>query len=115
MEKKRQCFLNNWHIFQFDHQLNEDLKQVLLVDFYKQELLSTVMKMHNNKSPGNDGVNACFFKSFCSTVNIEVWNVVENFFNSGIMPDIWKENFVVLIPKVSNAYEVTKFRPISLC
>ncbi|XP_028551639.1 uncharacterized protein LOC114579886, partial [Dendrobium catenatum] len=72
-------------------------------------------KMDNNKSLGADGANACFFKNYWNIIEEATWNAIDEFFKSGMMPEQWKETMVVLILKVQNAKECSKFRPICLC
>lgn len=81
----------------------------------KEELCATVMKMSINKSPGSNGANACFIRSFWNIVRKETWEYLNDFFSSGVMPEYWKETRVVLFPKAPNATKISMFFPISLC
>lgn len=70
--------------------------------------------MPTNRSPGSDGLTS-FFKSFWHIIKKDVCNAIHSFFSSGKMYDGWKETLIMIIPKVENANQPYKFRPISLC
>ncbi|KAI0488474.1 hypothetical protein KFK09_028307 [Dendrobium nobile] len=94
---------------------NENLKNILDAEFTLEELKFTLNNMGNNKSPGADGASAYFFKNYWSIVEQDTWNAVNCFFRTREMPEQWKETVVVLIPKIQNARECSKYRPICLC
>lgn len=41
--------------------------------------------------------------------------IIKYIFMHGAMPSSWKDTYIVLLPKKSNAERVNDFRPISLC
>ncbi|WP_330945650.1 hypothetical protein, partial [Streptococcus anginosus] len=56
-----------------------------------------------------------FFKTFWSLIKENVNAAIKEFFSTGFMPPQWKYTLVVLLPKIANASQPNKFRPISLC
>ncbi|XP_020688351.1 uncharacterized protein LOC110103834 [Dendrobium catenatum] len=93
----------------------KDSLNILKAHYTKEELILTLGKMDNKKSPEADGANACFFKNYWNIIEEATWNAIDEFFKSGRMPEQWKDTVAVLIPKVQNAKGCSKFRPICLC
>ncbi|XP_020698746.1 uncharacterized protein LOC110111291 [Dendrobium catenatum] len=112
---KRSCNLKNWPNFKNSDCIQVNMRKILEAGFTIEELKLTLKNMGNNKSPGADGANAYFFKNYWSIVERATWNAVNNFFKIGEMLEQWKETVVVLILKIQNAKECSKFRPICLC
>ncbi|KAI0496459.1 hypothetical protein KFK09_022776 [Dendrobium nobile] len=112
---KRSCNLKDWPKFKISDCIHEDMANILRSDFTKEELKVTLKSMDSNKSPGADGANAYFCKNYWCIVQEATWNAIEEFYKTGRMPEKWKETVVVLIPKIQNAKECSKFRPICLC
>ncbi|XP_020702694.1 uncharacterized protein LOC110114233 [Dendrobium catenatum] len=112
---KRSCDLKNWPNFKSYDGIQVKMRKILEAEFTIEELKITLNNMGNNKSLGADGANAYFFKNYWSIVERATWNAVNNFFKIGEIPEQWKETVVVLIPKIQNAMECSKFRPIFQC
>ncbi|XP_028555890.1 uncharacterized protein LOC114580965 [Dendrobium catenatum] len=112
----KKCSLEDWPKFKTSECIQADSINFLKADYMKEELVVTLRKMDNNKSPRTDGANAWFFKNYSNIIDEATWNATDEFFfKSGRMPEHWMETVVVLILKVHNAKECSKFRPICLC
>ncbi|XP_028554225.1 uncharacterized protein LOC114580530 [Dendrobium catenatum] len=115
--KFKNCSLEGWPMEQCFKKLNVEQQNLLMAEFSKNELVAILEKMENNKSPGNDGVNAFFFKSYWNIYHIEVWKAVKSFFDLRSLPEDWRETLVILIPKengqglgIKLAPNIPKFR-----
>ncbi|XP_042509165.1 uncharacterized protein LOC122084802 [Macadamia integrifolia] len=91
------------------------------VDCYSLDLLlgntkirRVVWELDPDSSPGLDGFSVVFFRKCWSTVEMEVCNVVRQFFSSCSMPHGVNNNFLVLIPKVDGADTLDKFQPLCM-
>ena len=82
---------------------------------YKQELWDTLHDMKKNASPGPDGFNVEFYLATWSWIGDDVTNLVNSFFNSGVMPQHINDTHIVLIPKKLVPLVPADYRPISLC
>jgi hypothetical protein len=71
--------------------------------------------MGPTKAPGPDGFPALFYQTHWDLIQNEVCNAVPGFLNGVEIPDGFCDSVIVLIPKVSRAKNLSKFRPISLC
>jgi hypothetical protein len=71
--------------------------------------------MHPLKSSGPDGFGVCFFQHQWETIGIKVKAAILKFLNGGSFDPSINETYIVLIPKASNAFSVSNYKPISLC
>jgi hypothetical protein len=71
--------------------------------------------MRRNASPGPDGFNVTFYLSAWKWIGDDVAAVIQNFYQSGIIPHHLNETNIALIPKRLVCNLPTDFRPISLC
>nr|GFA79385.1 cysteine-rich receptor-like protein kinase [Tanacetum cinerariifolium] len=60
------------------------------------------------------GFTFAFYKNFWDTIKDDVTVFVQDFFNTGILPQGCNNSFIALIPKISNPVVVSDFHPISL-
>lgn len=80
-----------------------------------KEICSTLFNMGTHKSPGPDGFNPLFFKTYWHTVGVEVTQAVQHLFQTRRIPTRLNHTFIALIPKIEGAHKVEQFRPIALC
>jgi hypothetical protein len=81
----------------------------------KQEIWKILKGMRRNASPGPDGFNVTFYLSAWKWIGDDVAAVIQNFYQSGIIPHHLNETNIALIPKRLVCNLPTDFRPISLC
>ena len=92
-----------------------DIHNTKLVDmFLENEVHDMVKECDGNKSPGPDGFNFTFLKSFWGVIKEDIMNMLTEFHNNGKIPKSLLSYFVALVPKVKCLQRVNDFRPISL-
>ncbi|KAK2446576.1 hypothetical protein QL285_017365 [Trifolium repens] len=82
--------------------------------FSLEEIHGVVMDCDGNKSPGPDGFNFSFIKSFWYLLKDEVNLLFQQFYDNELLPKSFSSYFVALIPKVKSPFELNDYRPISL-
>nr|KYP57260.1 Transposon TX1 uncharacterized [Cajanus cajan] len=68
----------------------------------------------SSKSPGPDGFNFKFIKSFWETVKEDIVRMMKEFHANGKLPKGTNSTFITLIPKVDDPQTLGDYRPISL-
>ncbi|GJU06460.1 RNA-directed DNA polymerase, eukaryota, reverse transcriptase zinc-binding domain protein [Tanacetum coccineum] len=63
---------------------------------------------------GSDGYSFAFVKKYWGTIQKDLYDFVNLFFATCVMPNGANSSFFTLIPKVNNPTLITDFRPISL-
>ncbi|XP_060965512.1 uncharacterized protein LOC133034440 [Cannabis sativa] len=91
--------------------INEDLNQPILAE----EVRKAVFSMHPDKSPGPDGMTPAFYQKCWDIIQIDVVNVVQDFFTTGELGSSCGDANVVLIPKKKVPESMVDLRPIALC
>jgi hypothetical protein len=99
----------------FDQRVMQEMNENLCKDFTEEEIGDALFQISPLKAPGPDGFLARFFQRNWGTMKGEVTQAVNNFFRSGIMPDMVNDTTIVMIPKVPHPEKLSEFRPISLC
>ena len=91
-------------------------KKKLELDITKQEILETLKKLKNNKSPGTDGFTAEFFKFFWADIGTLVLNSFKYSLKSGQLSPTQTQGIISNLPKGNKPREYLKknWRPISL-
>lgn len=79
------------------------------------EIKQAVFSIGDEKSPGPDGFNACFFKKSWSIVGQQLCEAVKEFFATGSLLKQLNHTIIALVPKSSHASSVGDFRPIACC
>jgi len=82
--------------------------------FSAEEIKAAVWNCEGNKAPGPDGVNFFFIKKAWSTIGGDITRMVEEFYQSNLLPSGINSSFVTLIPKINCTVKLADFRPISL-
>jgi hypothetical protein len=83
--------------------LSDEDRESLTIPFSLEEIHNVVSDLKHNSAPGPDGLLAEFFQDFWDTIKNEILDIER--LNYGL---------ITLIPKVDNAMEIKKFRPICL-
>jgi hypothetical protein len=94
-----------------DDQMNSDLCKAYTND----EIKAALFQMGPTKAPGPDGFPAMFYQVHWDLVQDMVCDAVRSFLGGDDIPEGFCDSVIVLIPKVTNAKHLSKFRPISLC
>lgn len=94
--------------------MSEEDKKWVERPFEMEEIEEVIKSFKGDKPPGPDGFNLFFFQKCWSIVNMDVWKVVDTFYNKGSFVKSLNATFIALIPKKKGAVEVKDFRPISL-
>lgn len=81
----------------------------------REEVRKAVFNINPNKCPGPGGMNGHFFQQFWETSEVELTDMVQRFFSSGIVEEGLNNTNFCLIPKTLNAKRMSEYRPISLC
>lgn len=71
--------------------------------------------MGNDKCPGPDGFNPCFFKSFWSSCGTDIFEAACFWLDNGSFPPCLNSTNITLIPKGDTQSSMKDWRPISLC
>lgn len=87
---------------------------VLTAPFSIDEIKEVVWSCEGDTSPGPDGFNFTFIKTFWEFIKDEVFSLVEEFYSNSALPRGVSSSFITLIPKRDNPQKVSDFRPISL-
>ncbi|KAL0458268.1 UNVERIFIED_CONTAM: hypothetical protein Slati_0454000 [Sesamum latifolium] len=98
-----------------DCRVTPAMKESLLLLFTSKEIIHALKQMHPLKSPGPDGMSPVFYKKYWSIVVSDVCEFVLQFLNNGSFNPLVNHTHIVLIPKCPNPFEMSHFRPISLC
>jgi hypothetical protein len=97
----------------FPH-ISEVDNRLLVEPFSLVEIEEVVKLSDGNKSPGPDGYNFTFIKTFWSLLKGEVRILFDQFHGNASLPKSLLSYFITLIPKVASPSVIGEFRPISL-
>lgn len=93
-----------------------DMDKAALCDpFTEDDIFAAFKSMAKGKSPGPDGFTPEFFIKAWSVVGSDTSKAILYFFDSNFMPRMINSSAIVLVPKCSNASNMSQFRPISCC
>ena len=91
-------------------QMNRRLQRPVTMEEVKRATFS----IHPQSAPGDDGMTAKFFQSFWNILSGDVFRAVKSFFSGGRILKGFNHTQICLIPKISDAKDMTQVRPISL-
>ncbi|XP_020706090.1 uncharacterized protein LOC110116734 [Dendrobium catenatum] len=111
--KFRDCILDGWP--RPSNVISLEDQRMMDADFLQKELQVVVESSKRSIYLGIDGISFSFIKDFWQIIKGDIWLAVEQFLNSGVMNESWKETLIVLIPKIKSPQEPVHYRPISLC
>jgi hypothetical protein len=92
---------------------NSDLNN-LINPFSMEEIKEVIMSMKENSTPRPNGFSVSFFKHFWETINEDMFNMFQDFWEGHL--DIKRLNFgvITLVPKLVEANTINQHRPICL-
>jgi hypothetical protein len=96
--------------------VNDAMNSDVCKPYINDEIKAALFQMGPTKAPGPNGFPAMFYKIHWELLHtFFVCDVVRSFLSYSEIPEGFCDSVIVLIPKVSNAKHLSKFRPISLC
>ncbi|KAG7600499.1 Reverse transcriptase zinc-binding domain [Arabidopsis suecica] len=95
--------------------ISDEINEALISLPTPQEIKTACFAINADKAPGPDGFSASFFQSNWPTVGGKLVSEIQNFFNSGYLPQRINHTHVRLIPKITSPKLVSDYRPIALC
>ena len=95
--------------------VTESMNLMLLRDFSKEEVETTMKQMEPITVPSPDGMPPLFYQSFWSTIGDYVCSAILDCLHNYKIPKEINHTHIALISKVKSPELITEFRPISLC
>ena len=95
--------------------VSEEMNSQLLKTFTMLDVGAALKQMHPTKSPGPDGMSACFYQHSWAFVQNRVCAAILDFLNNGIFDTLINDTYITLIPKVKKPTKITEYSPISFC
>uniref|UniRef100_A0A8D8SXR8 Craniofacial development protein 2 n=1 Tax=Cacopsylla melanoneura TaxID=428564 RepID=A0A8D8SXR8_9HEMI len=83
-------------------------------DILVQEVEAAIRSMKDGKAPGPDEVQTEILKLLEENFIIELTNIYNNIYNSGIIPHHWLKSEFIVLPKKQGAKRCSDYRTISL-
>ena len=80
----------------------------------RQEIKEALFSCDPSKAPGYDGFNLKCIRKMWHVIDEDFYTAILDFFETGNLHCSFNTTWVILVPKKSEAKEVTDYRPISL-
>lgn len=79
-----------------------------------EEVVSVIKSLKNNRTPGNDGFSAEFYKVFTDLLATPLSHTINEIFTLGRFPPSWNKVSIIVIPKKDrDPLDIKSFCPIS--
>lgn len=96
-------------------QLSEEHVNFLEAPVTPEEVLAIIQKLKNNKSTGEDGFNAEFYKMYAQILAGPLALTINDILMGGHLPPSWNRAEIAVIPKKErDILDTRSYRPISL-
>ncbi|EPS58553.1 hypothetical protein M569_16261, partial [Genlisea aurea] len=95
--------------------VTNEMNDKLIQAFTEDEVWFAVKQMNAESAPGPDGFPPLFYQNYWPIIKEETCCSVLDFLNNRRSFQKFNHTNLVMIPKVTDASEVSHFRPISLC
>lgn len=95
-------------------QLTSEDRAVLDASISLEELTAAVTKMASGKAPGLDGLPAEFYKHFWKVLGADLWEVLQESSQIGLMPPSCRHAVLSLLPKKGDLALLKNWRPVAL-
>ncbi|XP_060190863.1 uncharacterized protein LOC132620187 [Lycium barbarum] len=103
------------HVMRQGPVLTQEQKIELCKAVTGEEIYKGLCDIGEDKAPGVDGYNACFYKKAWGAIKEDIIQAVQQFFQSGKLLKSFNCTTVTLIPKVTNQIIVKEYMPIACC
>ena len=94
--------------------VDDTIKECMVTDFSRAEVLDALKLMKNNKSAGNSVCNIDVFKNDCPPTLIDCIIILFNACNTYGLPDSWKSALLLPLYKKGDKQHCCNYRGISL-
>lgn len=94
--------------------VTEDMNIRLTLLVTEDKIRNSLFSIGPSRAPGPDGFTAKFYQEYWEFVGPSIITVVQNLFDTGILPDGFNHTNLFLIPKVRTPESIKEIRPISL-
>ncbi|KAL8116353.1 hypothetical protein AgCh_022742 [Apium graveolens] len=98
-----------------ENRVTLEQNEELLKQITEEEVRRALFQMNPDKAPGPDGFTPAFYQKHWDIVGHDIVQMVDSFFQEGVLPEGINETNIVLIPKKKQSTQVGDLRPISLC
>ena len=79
-----------------------------------RDIVKVVMKLKSNSCPGPDGISVFFVKKILAHIANPLCLIYNRSLNEGVLPEDWKQAYIVPIYKKGNPQLASQYRPVSL-
>ncbi|KAH1080011.1 hypothetical protein J1N35_019772 [Gossypium stocksii] len=106
----------NKHLFSgIERCISDEDNRKLLASYNGEEIRGVLFKIGSTKAQGEDGFPALFYQRCWDIIGNDVVAFCLHILNGEMEVSPINSTQIVLIPKIINPYNLTHFRPISLC